>query len=210
MTRDALFFGTFNPIHQGHLAMAHQTLQQGGFDRVVFIPAAVPPHRQTDRDMAAFEDRLAMVQLACQTEPRFVASDIEAHLPYPSFTCDTLRHLYPTASPQNRVDVIIGADALAGLASWKDPFWLASCVTFWQAPRTGWPETTAVVVQQHAVPIHSIILDMAPVTVSATEVRHDLTSSKDVWDRVPESVQQYCQTHHLYSRAPRPYSSTLA
>jgi len=198
MTGDALFFGTFNPLHRGHLAMAHQALAQGGFDRVVFIPAASPPHRAGDLDMAPFADRLAMVQLACQDEPRFVVSDCERHLPAPSYTCDTLRHLASEAAPSAPMALIIGSDALAGLASWKEPLWLAQRVTFWQAPRTGTPPVTSLCVNHTPHPLQTIMLAMAPVDISATQVREALRAATDAQAILPASVLDYCRTHTLY------------
>lgn len=185
--------------------MAHQALAQGEFERVVFIPAASPPHRSEDLDMAPFSARLAMAELACASEPRFVVSDIEAHLPAPSYTCDTLRHLYPTWSAQNPIAMVIGTDALAGLATWKDPAWLAAHVEFWQAPRTGTPLVSHVRVNQTDIPLQTVTLNMPAVDISATQIRQALSTQQSVCAEIqtvlPASVQAYCVEHDLYGSA---------
>jgi nicotinate-nucleotide adenylyltransferase len=124
ITRIGLFGGTFDPVHKGHLSIARQAAQEARLDQVLFIPAADPPHKKTPG--ASYRHRVAMLETAFNRAPvdrasvdqdRFAISLLEAELPFPSYTVDTLselkrRLLYP------RCYFIIGADSLLDLHRW--------------------------------------------------------------------------------------------
>lgn len=90
MERLAIMGGTFDPIHMGHLRMAHAVQQQLEFDRVVFLPAYIPPHKQKRSDFASWQDRLAMVELAVKGYEDFVVSSLEFDRGGLSYTYDTV------------------------------------------------------------------------------------------------------------------------
>jgi nicotinate-nucleotide adenylyltransferase len=112
-----LLGGTFNPIHFGHLQVAMAAMSECSLARVVFLPAALPPHKSS-APLAAFCDRLAMVRLAIEGEARFSCSDIEQKLPAPSYTVETLRAVEETAGSGTHLFFLIGSDAVMDLLSW--------------------------------------------------------------------------------------------
>jgi nicotinate (nicotinamide) nucleotide adenylyltransferase len=133
MLATAYFFGTFNPIHWGHLAMAHQALQQFGLQRVVFIPSPQPPHRLHDADMAPAPDRLAMARLATAPFSGFSVNPLEFDRDGPSYTVDTLAQLHPTSCLP--IPLIMGYDAALSLPTWHRANELLQRCTVLVAPR---------------------------------------------------------------------------
>jgi nicotinate-nucleotide adenylyltransferase len=113
-----LFGGTFNPIHFGHLRSALEVKGGVGLDQVIFIPAAVPPHKNPGA-VAAAADRLKMIELAVGGSSGFAVSDVEIKREGPSFTIDTVRHFRQASSPETRVYLIMGLDAFLEIDSWK-------------------------------------------------------------------------------------------
>ena len=114
--KTAFFGGTFDPVHTGHLALAREVLKQGRADRILFVPAPVPPHKEV-RNITAFEHRFAMVGLAIADEPGFACSDIEKHRSGKSYTIDTLTEL-TAAGGFGEVLLLIGSDSLRQLHLW--------------------------------------------------------------------------------------------
>lgn len=113
-----LFGGSFDPVHTGHLHVARTAAQAFDLDRVVFVPAAQPPHKR-GRVLAPGEHRLAMVRLAIAGEPRFEASDLELGRPGPSYTYDTLRELPGALGLEGaELFLILGSDNLPDLPRW--------------------------------------------------------------------------------------------
>lgn len=115
--RIGLFGGTFNPIHVGHLQAALEVQAGFGLERVVFVPAALPPHKRS-AEVAPAEDRLAMIALAIADNPGFELSEVEIRRPGPSFTIDTVRH-FRESLPQARLYLIVGLDAFLEIDSWR-------------------------------------------------------------------------------------------
>src|SRR5438874_10001193 len=109
------FGGSFNPIHNGHLICAQAVAQKAGYDRVLVIPSAQPPHKPT-ADLASATDRLAMCKLAVQGRDLFEISDIETRRAGPSYTLDTAREL--RRAGLNDIHWLIGADMLLYLPKW--------------------------------------------------------------------------------------------
>src|SRR5690348_12134898 len=107
--RLAIFGGTFDPVHNGHLAMAREAMRHCALDRVLFIPAARPPHKSAG-PYAPYEDRLRMVELACGGEPRFEASRLEAGT-VRSYSIDTIEKVRAGLAPGDELLFLIGADA---------------------------------------------------------------------------------------------------
>src|SRR4051794_8977869 len=113
------FGGTFNPIHHGHLICARAVAETGGFDQVLLIPSAQPPHRGGQYDLASAQDRLTMCQLAIKDAPSFAISDVELRRTEPSYTLETARALRQQGLEE--VCWLIGGDAVPQLPSWHDP-----------------------------------------------------------------------------------------
>jgi nicotinate-nucleotide adenylyltransferase len=130
-----LFGGTFDPIHGGHLAAARAARERFQLDRVYFIPAGSPPHKQRH---APFEHRFAMVTLACAGEPRFVPSAAEAPRPRrPSYSILTVRRFRRELGPSARLYFLLGADAFLTIRSWQQWHALLSAASFIVISRPG-------------------------------------------------------------------------
>ncbi len=137
MERLAIMGGTFDPIHMGHLRMARAVQRQMDFDRVVFLPSYIPPHKQTRSNCASWQDRLAMVELAIQEYDDFVVSCLEFERGGISYTYDTInfmQELWPGAE----IYLIIGEDALIHLYKWYRVPDLLRLVHFVAAKRSGY------------------------------------------------------------------------
>jgi nicotinate-nucleotide adenylyltransferase len=117
--RTGILGGTFDPVHEGHLAAAEAACRALALDCAIFMPSHQPPHRPAEPRMSAFH-RFAMVALAVASRPKFVASDLELRRPGPSFTSDTLRELQRSGFEAQRLFFITGTDAFAEIAAWHD------------------------------------------------------------------------------------------
>jgi nicotinate-nucleotide adenylyltransferase len=115
--RVCIFGGTFDPIHIAHIRMAEEALKKYNLDRVVFVPAGNPPHKDA-LGLTPYEDRLAMVRLACGAHPKFEVSEIEKGNER-SYTVTTLEEFRRQLSNDSRLFFLIGADAFAELETWR-------------------------------------------------------------------------------------------
>ena len=111
-----IFPGTFNPIHQAHIKMAEFALSYFGFDKIIFIPAYIPPHKTIDRDLA--EHRFNMVKLAISSNPKFEISDIEYKAEGKSYTLITVKKFIEKYKIKNRLNFLIGTDAFENIECW--------------------------------------------------------------------------------------------
>ena len=201
MERLAIMGGTFDPIHMGHLRMAHAVQQQLAFDRVVFLPSYIPPHKQTRSDFASWEDRLAMVQLAVQKYADFVVSSLEFDRGGVSYTYDTvnfMQELWPDAA----IYLIIGEDSLTQLFTWYRVQDLLRLVFFVAAERPGYEGEEGVARLTKAYgswTAEKIIHAEVPETaISSTEIRKRLREDKPIRGMVPMAVEQYIYERGLY------------
>ena len=201
MERLAIMGGTFDPIHIGHLRMAYAVQQQLDFDKVVFLPSYIPPHKQTRSDFASWEDRLAMVQLAVQNYADFVVSSLEFDRGGISYTYDTvnfLQELWPDAE----IYLIIGEDSLTQLFTWYRVQDLLRLVHFVAAERPGYEGEEGVARLTKAYgswAAEKIIHAEVPETaISSTEIRKRLREGKPVRGMVPMAVELYIYERGLY------------
>jgi nicotinate-nucleotide adenylyltransferase len=200
------YFGTFNPIHAGHLMIAQAALCQYGeslgVQGITFIPAGNPPHREHESDMMPARHRLNMVRLATASNPAFRVSDIELCRSGRSYTMDTLRFLLEQGIAQAPIPMIIGADALAGLATWHEPQALAETACFLQAPRPGHPFVGAIQVNGQEITLNTREIEMPPLSISSTWIRARLRENPPGCERLryflPEPVRQYIRDNRLY------------
>ena len=192
-----LLGGTFNPVHEGHLSIAREALRLFALDAVWFIPCAVPPHKPA-HDLAANEDRLAMLRLALAGEPRFDALPIEFDRPGKSYTVDTVRALQ-ALHPGDGFVFIIGADTLPELHTWHQPLELLSLVRIVTLARPGFVPD-AVALQLPPPWPARLLADLRtgdPLDVSSRDVRAKIAAGQPL-SLVPEPVQRYIQEHNLY------------
>jgi len=208
-----VFGGSFNPIHYGHLLLADDLLEILGLDRVLFVPAKHPPHKDPTR-LAPAEDRLAMVRLATAGRRGFEVSDIELTRPGPSYTIDTLAAL---ARPGETLYLIVGSETFLDLLSWREPRRVAQLARLVIVPRVGSPfdadsEPAQKVLRELGVeggfthvdgdgrvPARGVIVSRAAsMPISASELRRRVREGRSLAFRLPPAVAQYIADHHLY------------
>ena len=197
--RVALFGGTFDPPHRGHIAIATAAADAFGLDRVLFAPTGQQPLK-SGFTATPFTDRLAMTELACAADPRFIVSMIDAPRSdgRPNYTVDTLaalREQLPTATIYN----LVGADSFLSLRHWHQPERLLALAEWIVARRPGYSLydlsglhlTTTERERVH-------LLENVYEDVSATEVRLRLAAGEGFGGLLPAAVADYIETRGLY------------
>lgn len=207
-----IFGGTFNPVHLGHLQIAREAMQRCGLDRVLFLPAADPPHKPVAGEVS-FADRLAMVRAAIAGEPGFAASDLESRRSGKSYSVRTLEILREQA-PDEELYFIIGLDSFRDLPLWKDYlrlFHLAHLVVISrpgidQDPRSLLPVAirnqfcydAASENLCHRSGNSVIFLTEPRLDISSTQIRERLHRGESIAHLVPPAVAAYISRHRLY------------
>jgi len=186
--RLAIFGGTFDPIHNGHLAMAREAARRCALDRVLLIPAARPPHKSAGPH-ASYEDRLRMVELACAGEPRFEASQLEAGTAK-SYSIETIEKARSGLAPEDQLFFLIGADAFSEIESWHRWQEVVRAVEFIVVSRPH---------RQYSIPggakVHR--LDDLEVPTSSSEIRRKIARG-DFQVDLPPAVLDYIRQRRLY------------
>jgi nicotinate-nucleotide adenylyltransferase len=222
----AVFGGTFDPVHRGHLAVARAAAERFDLKRIYFIPADVPPHKQK-APITSFYHRYAMLALATAGEKAFVPSLIEAPdgaaaQRSPSYSIKTVRRIKRTLKKSDRLYFLIGIDAFMDIATWRQPEALLRACDFIVASRPGYSladvadalprrlRPAAAVVQAFSkqpakgtialgrTTIH--ILDGVSERVSATQVRAAVARGRGLGRYVPQAVAEYIRKMGLYKK----------
>ena len=197
MARTAVLGGSFNPIHYGHLLLADDVAERLELDRVLFVPAARPPHKP-NADLAPAADRYAMVELAVAGHPKFVVSDVEFRRPGPSYTVDTLEAL---RTPREELFLIVGSETFLDLLSWRSPRRVAELAQLAVVPRLGSafdPESAAVRKVVHEIGREPVIVRADSLPISASDLRRRVREGRSIAYRLPEAVGAYIRAKRLY------------
>lgn len=203
--RIGIFGGSFDPVHLGHLLVAENCREQAGLDRVVFVPAAVPPHKQ-GRRLAPGEHRVAMLGLATGGNPAFGVSDAELARGGVSWTVDTLRAL-AAARPHDSLHLILGPDALAGLPTWRDPETILTLAEPLAVERVGIDDVAAIARDPTLRALlgeargHRLLASRVrcpAVGIRSTALREAVAAGRSIRYRTPAAVERYIATHGLY------------
>jgi nicotinate-nucleotide adenylyltransferase len=195
--RRLCFGGSFNPIHHGHLLCARAVAEVAGFDQVVLLPSASPPHKPDARNLAPPHHRLEMCRLAAAEHAElFTVDDLELQLPPPSYTIQTVREM-KRRNPEDQVFWLIGGDMLRYLPQWHEPLALMQEVTFVLMARPGWS------FDWHTMPAEYRHLEKqvvaAPlIQISSTEIRLRVAAGQAIAYLTPPAVQTYIEKHGLY------------
>ena len=187
--RIAIFGGSFDPVHHGHLLLAQDALTELGLDLLVFVPAGVNPHKMQTAPQASGEARLEMLQLATREEARFLVDPLELERDGPSFTVDTVetfRHRWPEAE----LFLLLGEDNLPKLHTWHRFESLQNLVTFVTFGRnTSDPVNPATKLGPHL---------NRRVDISSTEIRLRIAQGLPIRYLIPEPVRLLIYSHVLY------------
>jgi nicotinate-nucleotide adenylyltransferase len=197
-SRIGILGGTFDPPHIGHLWLASLAAEELDLERVVFMPAGRPPHTRSQRVSAA-TDRLLMTRLAISGDDRFDLSALEMERTGPSFTVDTIEELQRMHGPATRLFLVMAADSLAQIDTWREPDRLLSMVEWAVGPRPGSRLDRAVIEQRFGAAASRIhLLDGPALDVSSSELRRRVATGRTISYLVPRSVEQHIHDRELY------------
>jgi len=193
-----IFGGTFDPIHHGHLAIAEEARETLGLERVLFIPAAEPPHKP-GRPVAPAAHRLAMVELAIADNPAFAGSDVELVRGGASYTVDTLEAL--RADGLVEPWLILSAEALAGFPTWREPERVLDLARLAIVPRAGHEVLDAAWLEARfpGCGTRAAFLPGPLLPISGSVVRRRAAVGRSVRYLVPDAVAAYITQHRLYT-----------
>jgi nicotinate-nucleotide adenylyltransferase len=189
-------FGSFDPPHMGHVAIAEHMLKVASLDQVWLVVTPQNPFKQ-DRQLSPEQHRLAMTRIAVQGRPGLVASGFELDLPKPNYTSDTLAFMRQRW-PQHRFSLIIGSDNLASLHEWKAPREILDHHAVLVYPRPGLEEHLAKADLVYH-PSVTLVSDAPLLDTSSTGIRVRLRNWRSVDGLVDAAVQQYARQHGLYN-----------
>jgi nicotinate-nucleotide adenylyltransferase len=195
--------GTFDPIHVGHLAIAEEARDALALDRILFVPAGVPPHKPSGA-VTSVEHRMAMVELAIADNAAFELSRIEVDRPGPSYTVDTVEALASGAGGA-ALTVILSVETFAELPSWHEPDRLFAAARVAVVPREGYPApdpawlSAAFPGREERVSY----LEGPRLGLSSTAIRARVGAGRSIRYLVPPAVEAYITANHLYRR-PQP------
>lgn len=193
--RLGLLGGTFDPIHLVHLFMGEVAADELKLDKVIYMPAGMPPHKIRD-PITAPAHRLSMTRAALQEAPRFEVSDLELYRNTPSYTIDTVKSLLADAERGTELYLIIGSDSLLELHTWKDQEELLSLVRLAVYPRPGHaPDATSIPGRDRVTFLHA---DDLAFNLSSTTIRDRVREGRSIRYLVPRPVEQYIRQNGLY------------
>ena len=215
--RIGLMGGTFNPVHLGHLRAAEEISEKLKLDQVYFMPTARPPHK-SEGPLAGYRHRLEMLKLAVSDRPGFWTSDLENHLPQPSYTINTIKVFKKAWSPRTAIFFLVGLDSFMTLPQWHSFRELLAETSFVVFARAGIPEKFEDMKEMLTEnidakirwsaknetfsapglkPIH--FMPGGQLEISSTNLRQRLEFGASVRYLVPEPVRIYIEKHGLYS-----------
>lgn len=193
--RFALFGGTFDPPHLGHLVAAQDVVEALSLDALYFVPARVPPHKQ-DRSFSPGRLRLRMIRAAIDGDLRLAATELELEREGPSFTVDTLREVRDRR-PEAELHFVMGVDQFAELHAWKQPEEVARLAHVVVITREG-DDPEAV---DPGVDVPYRFVPVTRFDVSSTEVRRRVRNGRPVRYLVPDAVRRIIRRERLYRDA---------
>ncbi|HWR41176.1 MAG TPA: nicotinate-nucleotide adenylyltransferase [Patescibacteria group bacterium] len=191
--------GTFDPIHIGHLVIAEAVCNEFQLDRVIFIPANIPPHKQGWRVTSTLH-RYIMTISATYSNPNFFVSDMEMERPGPSYTIDTMETLAAKYYPGAELYFILGADAVCDLPTWNHVDRLLELCWFVATTRPGCVSSIDAVIEQLGSRGREKILRLntPELEISSTDIRERIRKGRSIKYIVPESVARYIEKEGLY------------
>ena len=183
-SRIGLLGGTFDPIHNGHIAIAKTAIQQLKLDKLFLIPARNPWQKSEFTDS---KHRLEMVIRAAQDLEKVEVLDIEVNKSGPTYTFETLQELH-TNYPESEFVLILGSDAVAGINTWKEPNLVKTLARIYVVQRAG----------DFTQDWHFDHIQMPPIEISSTSIREKVKNNESISELVPKAVNEYISANGLY------------
>jgi nicotinate-nucleotide adenylyltransferase len=201
--RIGVFGGTFDPVHLAHLVLAEQCREQGRLDRVLFVPAARPPHKQ-ERPLTPFHQRVEMLGLALAGQPAFQIEQLEKDRAGPSYTVDTLETLQRN-HPGAELWLLIGTDTLHDLANWYQPSRIAELAGLMVVSRPEWEvipaeRMAAAIGLSSPAALRQEIVHMPLIAIASRDLRQRAAEGRSLRYLVPRSVEAYIHDKGLYKK----------
>jgi nicotinate-nucleotide adenylyltransferase len=184
-----LYFGSFNPVHSGHLIIANHILNETGLEKIWFIVSPQNPFKANTTLLNEY-DRLHLLKLATDDDPRIKISEIEFSLPKPSYTSVTLAHLQER-NPQHRYSIIMGSDSFQNLHKWKNVEYIIKNYPLYVYLRPGFEI-------QNTVNAKLSIVEAPLLDISATQIRRLIKDGKSIRYMVPEKVREEIEKGNYY------------
>lgn len=188
--------GTFDPIHTGHLMLAEQAREILSLDKVLFITAAVPPHK-AECGISSAVDRHEMVKLAISDNPAFEPSELELNRKGMSYTVDTVETLV-NLQPDCRFFLLLGSDEASSFGTWYRPCRIMELVSVAVANRPGCDVEASISGLKSELASQVVRLQMPGVDISSTDIRSRVACGKSIKYMVPSNVAEYIQYRGLY------------
>lgn len=191
--------GTFDPVHYGHLIAAENSRSEFGLDRVIFIPSARPPHKETEAVLDS-QRRLQMVKLAIASNPLFEISTLEQERQGPSYTIDTVEY-FRSRFPDTKLFFIMGMDSLLMYDTWCDYERLASLCRFIVVTRPGYVMDVSSSALAHLPAIlweNLSLLEIPGMDISSSDIRRRVRLGLPIKYMVPAAVEEYVRKYELY------------
>ncbi|HUU42996.1 MAG TPA: nicotinate-nucleotide adenylyltransferase [Planctomycetota bacterium] len=200
--REGILGGSFDPVHNGHVTIAREAVRRLSLDRLLFMPARVPPHKR-GRRMTDATHRLAMIRLALADEPKLEVSTLELDRTGTSYSVDTVGAVLEADGPDTQLFFIVGADQALELHTWKRAETLVRLCTVVAVARPGVPldrleDLRGKLPDDVVTRIRADALDLPPVDVSSTQVRTRVAEGKSIAGLVPPAVAEYIREQRLY------------
>ena len=193
MKRVLLYFGSFNPVHRGHIALAEYAVESNIADEVILIVSPQNPHKQSD-ELAAEFSRYEMCQAACQASKypdKILVSAVEFTLPRPSYTIDTLKFLSENFGDKMAFSLLMGADNVERFDRWKSYEQILESYPIFVYPRRGYA------VEKFADRV-TVLADAPLFDYSATDVRTAITEGGNISEMVIPEVESYIKLNKIY------------
>ncbi len=187
--RIGILGGTFNPIHVGHLVLAEEAREKLNLDKVIFVPAYIPPHKK-DEALAEPNDRFKMVELALRGNSDFEVSSFEIDSKTTSYSVETLKAFKQKYGEEAKLFFITGADSLGEIYSWKEIDQIFKLSHFIVANRPGYDIAN--------VPSGIDVVTITSLEISSSLIRKKISESKSIRYLVPEPVREYIIARRLY------------
>lgn len=191
------FFGTFNPVHLGHIEISRRIKEMFGFEQIIFVPSFIPPHKSLD--IASFVHREAMLKLSCGEEN---VSNIESKLKPPSYTYRTIEKLLETDKTE-RINFIIGYDQFFQIESWREPMFLKEKLNFIVVPRHFKNGQTMGEAALNYLKNKGYVFKVAQIDfldVSSDMIRKYIENNMDITGLVTCEVKEYVEKFGLYRK----------